>query len=69
MAKKTKKMNQKYLIIALALGLALAGYYGYRKIVRPTSINQIQQGNDGNYQPKPNKNPVPPTRNIVPKKP
>ena len=49
MAKKPNKMNQKYLIIALALGLALAGYYGYRQLATPTSINQVWQGDDGTH--------------------
>jgi len=45
-AKKSSKVNsnQKYIIIAIALALAAAGYYGYRSMMVTPDINKIDVG-------------------------
>lgn len=52
MPKKLKiKNNQKYMIVAAAIGLAVVGYFGYRQIIKPADINFIgKPGTDSRYK-------------------
>ncbi len=44
---KSKKNNQKYIIVAVGLALATAGYFGYKSMLTSPDINKVTTGEDG----------------------
>lgn len=56
---KSKKYNQKYLIIAVGLALATAGYFGYKSMLTTPDINKISPPKRALPTTMPNKTPAP----------
>lgn len=58
---KSKKSNQKYVIVSVALALAAVGYFGYRSMLTSPDINKITTG-EGGYMGGKSRKPPTPTR-------
>lgn len=61
---KSKKSNQKYIIISIALALAAVGYFGYRSMLTSPDINKVAPPE----KPRPTAKPTskPPTKTPQP---